>query len=354
MSTLQNLKFKVRSHKKLIYASFALLIIIYSVTSLYYSPDIKTSISFPVPRLMKQSSYNDLVKSKIPDSLYNFLSEEDRLTLQQYGSYLTHFSDEDIESLEEYDEYLQQLANPTQQTLDAYNYFLNSWTPVEESVTINSDDLPDFKESFQSFFFNDWVERPSYSLDVAPGQEIESISTSDNHKFETITKVINDNYELIDRRIITEDQEIHERSVISENSEFTQITEIYGKPQIRLIEPDFSGFDDIQIPIHSASAAGKGASQAQVEYLTKTIDVKLGFEFDLPGFNYKPSLSIFIVRFRAWAVFEAGFHFVFPVRLIIEYPKEVIEGQTYDFKVTLIPLDLPDYHEFEIKFLLDV
>ncbi|MFX0125688.1 MAG: hypothetical protein ACFFAE_18840, partial [Candidatus Hodarchaeota archaeon] len=26
----------------------------------------------------------------------------------------------------------------------------------------------------------------------------------------------------------------------------------------------------------------------------------------------------------------------------------------YDFKVTLIPLDLPDYHEFEIKFLLDV
>ncbi|MFX1547184.1 MAG: hypothetical protein ACFFCU_13365 [Promethearchaeota archaeon] len=353
MSPIQNLKCKFRSHKRLIYASFALVILIYSVTSLYYSPDINISVSLPVPRLMKQSYCQDQIKSKVPDYLYSFLSEEDKQTLQQYESYLTHFSDEDIESLEQYDEYLQQLANPNQRTLDAYDYFLNSWTPVEETVTINSDDLPDFKESFQSFFFNDWVKQPSYSLDVTPDQEIESISTADDHKVETTTQIKNENYELIDRRIITENQEIHQRSIITENSEFTQITEISGKPQIRLIEPDFSGFEDIQIPIHSASG-GKGASQAQVEYLNKTIDIKLGFEFNLPGFNYKPSLSLFIIRFRAWAVFEAGFHFVFPVRLIIEYPKEVMEGQTYDFKVTLIPLDLPDYHEFEIKFLLDV
>ncbi|MFX1284154.1 MAG: hypothetical protein ACFFB5_10885 [Promethearchaeota archaeon] len=356
MSIVQELKFGVKNHWKLFYAVIALLILSCPVAAQYYTPDIKFSNFMPtkIPRLMKQSSNNDQAKSKIPDYLYNFLSEEDQKNLETYGEYLEYLSDEDLEMLETYDEYLQQLADPNQQSSKAYDYFQNCWHPVEETISVSSEELPNFEESLQSFFFNDWVKKPSYSLAVESDEEIESINTCDDHKIETTTILKKDNCELVDTTIISENQEIYQRSVFTEDSELTQITEISGKPQIKLIEPDFSGFDDIKIPIRSKEEAGKGAGQTELEWVTKTIDVKMGFEFDLPSFNYRLYASIYFTRFRAWAIFEAGFHFIFPVRLIIEYPAEVIEGLTYDFKVTLIPLDLPDYHEFEIKFLLDV
>lgn len=356
MSSVRELRFRVKNHWKLIYAVFALLVLICPVAAQFYTPDIELSDFIPnqVPRLMKQASNNDQAKLKVPNYLYNFLSEEDQKNLETYGEYLDYLSDEDLEMLETYNEYLQQLGDPKQQLSEAYDYFQNCWNPVDESISVSSDELPNFEESFQSFFFNDWVKTPSYSLEVEPDEEVEPISTSDDHKIETTTRLKKDNCELVDTTIISENQEIYQRSVITEDSELTQITEISGKPQIQLIEPDFSGFDDIRIPILSNEEAGKGASQTGIESVSKTVDVKIGFEFDLPDFNYDLKIKVAIIKFRAWAKFEAGFHFVFPVRLTIEYPAEVFEGQTYNFNVTLIPLDLPDYHEFEIKFLLDI
>ncbi|MFX1284159.1 MAG: hypothetical protein ACFFB5_10910 [Promethearchaeota archaeon] len=353
MSFVQELKFGVKNHRNLIYAVFALLVLISPVVAQFYTPDIELSDFIPiqVPRLMKQD--NGQAKSKVPDYLYNFLSEEDQKNLETYGEYLEYLSDEDLQMLETYNEYLQQLTDPNQQSSKAYDYFLNCWNPVEETISVSSEELPNFRESLQSFFFKDWVKKPSYSLEVEPDEEVESISTSDDHKIETTTRVRKDNCELVDTTIISENKEIHQRSVITEDSEITQISEISGRPRIQLIEPDFSGFDDIRIPIHSNEEGGKGAGQADLEWVTKTIDVEIGYKLSLS--NIKEDLNFTIknfVKFQAWAMFIVTFRFVFPVRLIIEYPAEVFEGQTYDFKVTLIPLDLPDYPEFKIKVLL--
>ena len=330
-------------------------IIAYNTPPTVFSPEQEVKSQ---PRLMKQASLEQKqVSSQIPNNLLNLLSEEDRKKLEEYEQYYTDFSGFDLEALEAYEQKLEQMKDPEQHSKNAYDYFTNHWVPEETTYNISSNELPNFEESLKSVFFEDWVKKPSYSLLDESGGETQSITSQDDQKIETIKNTTVDGYELIEKTIITPNQEITQRSVISEDYNITEVTEVVGKPRITIMEPDFSGFNRFQVPILSqaeVSAGGGGSSAEDVEWLNHTLDIKIGYEWDLPDFNYYLSLSAVIVRFRAWAFFEAGFHFIFPVRLIIEYPAEVIEGGQYHLKVTLIPLDIPDYNEFEIKFLLDV
>ena len=91
MSTRQNLIYKAKKHKQLIYAYFVLLTLSCSVVALCQTPEAKANgyMSSHVPRLMKQAFGSGMTNSMIPDYLYNFLSEEDRKELEAYDEYMS-------------------------------------------------------------------------------------------------------------------------------------------------------------------------------------------------------------------------------------------------------------------------
>ncbi|MHA1991536.1 MAG: COG1470 family protein [Candidatus Hodarchaeales archaeon] len=311
------------------------------------------------PYLMNQLLLEQIQKkSNIPDSLLQYLSVEDRLKLEEYGEYFTEFSDSDLKAFEMYEEKLKQLSDPDQSSVKAFDYFVNQVNPQELTKNISSDDLPNFQESLESFFFQDWTNSPSDSVLDNTSKMIESITIQNEQHIEEINQMTGEDYQITDRTLITANQEISTRSVITDNWNITERTEINGKPRIKLIEADFSGFDNFTIPIthkiDETKTEQEIGSADEVEWITKTFNAKIGFEFDVPGFNHQLDLELFILRFRAWAIFETGFHLVFPVKLIIEYPAQVVEGGQYSLRVTLEPIDIPDYDEFLIQFILDI
>ncbi|OLS26669.1 MAG: hypothetical protein HeimC3_07710 [Candidatus Heimdallarchaeota archaeon LC_3] len=315
----------------------------------YTQPQYNTLLSNQFLREQSHSS------SKIPESLLKYLSDEDRLKLEQYNEYLTEFSDEDLVALQMYEEKLKELEDPNQSSMKAYEYFVNQIDTQTITKDISSDELPNFEESFQSIFFQDSAYSSSYSLlDYSSNdQEVESTTIQNDQQIETITQVKDKDYTIVDKILITDNQEITSRSMASGNWNMTEITTITGKPTIRLIEPDLSDLENLSVPIKFKENSGQEANE-EVEWIRKTIDAQIGYVYELPGFDKRLDLTVLIVKFKAWAIFETGFHFVFPVRLTIEYPAEVIQGGQYSLKVTLDPLDIPDYEEFLIEFILDI
>ncbi|OLS26672.1 MAG: hypothetical protein HeimC3_07740 [Candidatus Heimdallarchaeota archaeon LC_3] len=371
MSIQQKIRNGKVSYKSFIYGILPILIISGSILTyqVYMSDSVEeqelseelflSNKILDEPYLMNQPLLEQYQKkSNIPDSLLQYLSDEDRMKLEEYDEYLSEFSDSDLKAFQMYEEKLKQLSYPDQSSLKVYDYFVNQVDPRELTKNISSDDLPNFQESLESFFFQDWTNSPSDSLLDNASENLESVTKQDEQYIETINQVAEEDYQVIDKTLITANQEIFTRTVITDNWNMTERTEINGKPRIKLIEADFSGFDNFTIPIthkiDETTTEQVIKSADEVEWITKTINAKIGFEFDVPGFNHQLDLELFIIRFRAWAIFETGFHLVFPVKLIIEYPAQVVEGAEYSLKVTLEPIDLPDYDEFLIKFILDI
>ena len=365
MRTPQKLRITPKSYKKYIYGITAILIISCSIFA-YNIPLINSSPfsrAIPLTRLGKQPSRNqdqsNPLQSLIPSGIFNRLSEEELNKLEEYKEYLT-FSGVDQEALDSFEQNLEKLENPEKYKEKAYDYFSDHWVPEESIFNLSSDEIPNFEDSLKSVFFNDWLKAPSYSLIDEDGNEIQpEIISQDDQYIETVKSMHMDGFELIEKSIITPNQEITERSAISEDFYIKEVTKTGGKPRITLIEPDFSGLNRFQVPILSQEDvnSGKGASSAEdVEWLTQTLDLKAGFAFDTPeNWQWRREWGIpLVVNFEARAIFDFSFHFAFPIRFIIEYPAEVIEGGDYQLKITMIPLDLPDYNEFEFRFLIDV
>lgn len=364
MKSFSYLKHKWNSHRLIIYGIITIILIESSFcTEITSSTPINDEFVSQIPSaILDQFPGSEAEKLAAYEEYLKLLSDEDPLTLEEfpgseeeklaaYEEYLKQYSEEDGLTLEKYNEYLKQISNPDEVSLKAHDYFNDHWHPEEITFDVPSNELPSFQESFQSIFFEDWISRPSYSLQADEEQDEETITFEDEDTQVIIKKVYDDEDELTETTILSDDTEVYERIFQSGNQTITETTTYTGQPCIRLIEPDLSDLDDIQIPIRSQEG-GMGAASS--ETITTSIEIKIGFEYDLPVINYDLNIALGIIRFRFWAHFECGYHFVFPVRLEIEFPKEVYEGQKYSLKCKLIPLNLPDYNEFELKFIFDV
>ncbi len=238
---------------------------------------------------------------------------------------------------------INQLFDEENLSLDAYNYFIGQWAPKNHSLLNYSPLITSFDDSFKEIYFDSWIDNPSYILhDSSEG----SIPLGSR----TVSRKSIEDLEILEIEEYTETQQIFEKQVISENQAIIETTTIYGRSHISLEEPSFSTLDNISIPVLSNNECNLDSDQGgrRIEIIEK-----IGLLIDLPSFNKLLTIDLGSARFQVWANFEMRFHFVFPVKLVIEYPIAVIEGASYSFKCMLIPLDLPDYNEFEITILLD-
>ncbi|MHA1972274.1 MAG: COG1470 family protein [Candidatus Hodarchaeales archaeon] len=326
----------------LILLILSISVIAYSnIGSEYFSKHTTNS----VPRLMKTSS------SSIPNYLNQFLSEEDKQLLEEYGQYNTELTGEDLDALQLYNEYLQQMTDPDLYSLQAKDYLMNNWLPEEREFTVpTSDELPNFEETFESVFFNDWInDDPDFTLPSGGVQQEAEQKIFDDVLLDSVSTKFN-NVEVNDTSLkVGNDLSIYERVISTGEQQLTQRTSILGQPRIKLINPLFSGFDDVRILIRDAKT-----SVDDTGVISKVINVTMGLEYFLPKINHTLEIKVKIIRFNAWAKFIASFHIFFPVQLTIKYPSEVVEGESYSFNVTLTPLDIPDVNEFELKFVIDV
>ena len=237
MNSFLELKSKWRYYKLLIYGITLILIILSSDCTEIASSSLDNS-QF-VPELSRQEFISE---PQFPGS------EEEKLIA--YEEYLNQLSDEDRKTIEQYEDYIKKITNPDQFSLKAYDYFINHWQPEEINFQVPSEELPNFQESFQSIFFEEWVSKPSYSLSPNENQDIATITFEDEKKIVTIKKIIEEENELTETTILSQDTEIYERTIHSGNQIITEKTTFTGQPRIRLIEPDLSDLDNIHIPIH--------------------------------------------------------------------------------------------------------
>lgn len=243
---------------------------------------------------------------------------------------------------EEYNSLMSQIPDQDSAMAEVNEYFQNRWNPnQDEDEFIISNDTLSFEDSIKDTFFKDWVTDPVFPETDSSDkilEEYEAIVNDYDSVSETITR------EYVD------DKEIITRTLSTGSVTYKEETTITGTMKITMEESFNTFIDDITIPILSEQEViATTAETITVEFIDK-----IGINIELPKFDKKITLSIGIARIIAWAYFEAHFRFEFPVKLLIEYPKEVVEGGAYSLKVRLIPLDLPDYKEFILKFKFDV
>ena len=175
MISLQKIRNTTNKCEPFVYGFIAILIITGSIF-VYSSPISKpTLIQDPMKEygLMNQSSLEENPKlNQIPSHWLKYLSEEDLRMLEKYGEYQTEFSEEDLAILETYDQEFTRLSDSNQSSLNAYDYFTDQWNPQEFTYEMPAEELPNFEESLDSIFFDEWVTKPSYSLLDEAGKEV--------------------------------------------------------------------------------------------------------------------------------------------------------------------------------------
>ncbi|MHA2363821.1 MAG: hypothetical protein ACXAC7_07670, partial [Candidatus Hodarchaeales archaeon] len=228
---------------------------------------------------------------------------------------------------------------------DTQHYFKEQWVLENDTHSIPSDTETSYETSIINSVFQKTDPYLSHSQ-----YDNASVIFEDNESFISVKKSVINGRELTERSSISSDYQLYEKTLISDEVEIKEKRAISGHSRIVLEDVDISEIDNITIPVVSkAEATDSVASTVRVEKI-----VNIGFNYRFPGFDWDFELNFLLIRFHAWARFHASLRFVFPVKLIIEYPSEVIQGQPYSFTVKLIPIDRPNYNEFDVSLLLDI
>ncbi|MFW9991688.1 MAG: hypothetical protein ACFFD4_06485 [Candidatus Odinarchaeota archaeon] len=351
------------SRKQIRMIAFSLLLLVMiSLSSLTAAEPV-----IPI-RGAKSDSYSDmadqddcLTESDIEslmgtNFMVNNLDDPDLVNPFADEDFLTQLASNNPDAYNEYVTGIEQLSNLDFNSMEAYQYFLNEWQPEETASSVDLDGLSNESLSYEDalkdlLFGNQWTQ--SFSKLASDAESDDSLTTYQTDKeFVSTRQTSSGNLDITEKTTITAGQQTIEKTIISDEMDIIDTTVIEGAPEITLEEPEFSGLDNVSIKVKQ-----KGE---QITEGTKIVEqiVKIGISYKLPKFDKRLKIEIKFwktgVRFLAWAKFEAGFHFFFPVKLVIEYPLEVTEGEAYSFKATLIPLDLPSYDEFDLHFLFDV
>ncbi|MFW9993338.1 MAG: hypothetical protein ACFFD4_14940 [Candidatus Odinarchaeota archaeon] len=216
----------------------------------------------------------------------------------------------------------EEFLNPDRVSREVYDYFADQWNPKETTFNMESEDLTDIQDSFRSTFFDNWLNDPFYSQTKPVETKSYTSTVYQENSYSSTSYSCNDNCEIIER------------------------TKVTGCPRITLVEPDLTGIDNILVPVVPLAEA----KSARSETYEKSYTIKMGIDFELPSFDKEIIVGNSIARFRTWARFLFRIRFVFPIKLVIQYPEEVIQGGSYSFKCTMIALDLPEYNEFDFHF----
>ncbi len=225
-----------------------------------------------------------------------------------------------------YEEKFEDLTNTDQMVDESFDYLSDQWSPGEVSFPVSAE-YPYSEEILYSSIIDEWKTLPGYSYSKKVIDDVEIIDVQTPHKSMNIKTSEYDGKKLIDKTIIT------------------------GKPQITPIVPDISAFKDINIPV-KADIAGSGASVAKYNFTSKIIE--FGLDMTLSNIDKELIYEFLGFRFRAWAKVILIFRIVFPVKITIEYPADVVEGHNYELRCTALPIDIPNKNEFEINIDIDI
>ncbi len=236
-------------------------------------------------------------------------------------------------SQEVLEDLLTEISDPNQLQEDASDQISNLINPENETFSILSTEYSDMSNVILEKLYTSWISNPtSYSF---VEQEVSGWNITN---------------------IQTPEQAVSIHETTTADGRKTTRTTIYSeRPYIKLIDSGDSFIDDINIPV-IPEPAGIGADVAEYKTITKRVN----FGWELPSLHcyeelkstpINPAPFIIGVRFRVWVGFDFKFHLFFPVDVTISYPTQIIEGHSYEFNCTVVPIDDPDMHEFE--FLLD-
>ncbi|MHA2031163.1 MAG: hypothetical protein ACW99Q_17420, partial [Candidatus Kariarchaeaceae archaeon] len=226
----------------------------------------------------------------------------------------------------EYTEKINDLSNTDEVIDDSYDYLTNQWDPDEISFPV-TDTFPYSEGVLLSSIIDQWKTTPGYSY----------------------SKKIVDDVEIID--IQTPQKTINIKTSEFDGKKLVDKTTITGKPRVTPIIPDISSLEEISIPVRAATE-GSGASVAKYNHTSKVIE--FGLDMTLSNIDKELTFEFLGFRFRAWAKVILVFRIVFPVKITVEYPTDVVEGQNYEIRCTALPIDIPNKNEFEIDVDIDI
>ncbi|MHA1450455.1 MAG: COG1470 family protein, partial [Candidatus Hodarchaeales archaeon] len=133
---------------------------------------------------------------------------------------------------------------------------------------------------------------------------------------------------------------------LADNISLVETTRYLKKPRIKFIEPNMTGLDSFIVPVIRSKSAGAGLGEVETRVVEKEVIFGLDIGIDwYKGFSY----NLGWIKPSAYVTFDVRFRMVFPVKVRLEYPSQVIAGENYEYSVKIIPLDKPDYDEFVFK-----
>ncbi|MHA2090142.1 MAG: COG1470 family protein [Candidatus Kariarchaeaceae archaeon] len=227
---------------------------------------------------------------------------------------------------DEYKEKFNQISNVEEVTRDSYEYLSKQWSPEKVSIPL-TDSFPYSEDTLLTSIIDQWKSIPGYSYSKESVDDTEIVDIQTPEKSINIKTSEFDGKKLIEKTIIT------------------------GKPRVTPIIPDRSILSEMDIPVRSKTA---GTAASILEYNAITDVIEFGLDLELANIDKELSFEFLGIRFRAWARFIVIFRIIFPVRLTVEYPTEIIEGNEYEIRCTALPIDLPSKNEFEINIDIDI
>jgi hypothetical protein len=233
------------------------------------------------------------------------------------------FTNEEIKRMQDDLVTEQSLAAENELTEESLEYFSDYWSPGWWNRTLPSEMKPKLFDIPEEEILGNWVSSPGYSYSEESDGEFNVTNIQTPQKSITI------------------------RTSESEDTKTYSKTTITGQPEVNLITPDVSEVNDIVVPI-VPRPAGAGAA-LPIEYNTIEKIVEFGIDVTLADLDRTYTKQFLIVKFNAWAKVKIHFRLIFPVKMILEFPSQIYEGEDYEFRCRLLPLDLP-----KEEFLIDI
>ncbi|MHA2174359.1 MAG: hypothetical protein ACXABI_05985, partial [Candidatus Hodarchaeales archaeon] len=219
---------------------------------------------------------------------------------------------------------------------DAYDEISNQIKPKNESFPIYSSEFSEISNAINEQLYTSWIDDPSYSFmkQEVLGWDITTIQAPEQAV------------------------SIHETTT-ADGGKLVRKTIYSERPTIEILSTGDSIINNINVPV-LPEPAGSGAAVVP-EYHTEKQRINFGWGissgrrqevFSRTIFNpmkiwpYLPGYKV-----EVGAYFEFTFHLYFPVDVTITHPTTIYVGQSYDFNVTVEPIDNPTMKEFQ--YLLD-
>jgi hypothetical protein len=222
--------------------------------------------------------------------------------------------------------------------------FRNHWQPQEQTLLVRSFNISNYEDAIKANVFQNWENNQFLSQAINEGD-------NNNTTEQIIIRKTSDSGQKFIERIVTSDEYfLREKTIIDRDGIITEKKVINGQSRFILEETDFSGLDNITIPVVSKSDITGRTTQN----IIREFNLTLVYTYISPHYYWDEKIDQSKkYRFRS-ASYDATFQFYFPIKIRIEYLKEVIQSQPFSISVTLIPLNLPEKKEFKLNLQFEI